>query len=449
MDERESGVEVDRSQSAAVVASAVDDVVLVGSHSGDGLMPRHSLRSFVFFGVLIVIAFVAVALVATSGSDEGQANGSVVDGVCSGGHSPVVFAVDAGSGAPRWQFCSTEAAFAQTIAATADSVFVAVGSPSTGSAELVALDATRGREQWRRGGMRFTLGAGPFVAQGVIVALVGQGADRQVVALDARTGSERWTVAALDFEPIAVTDQMVVVVTRATIAGPVAGPPQSTLRGLDRRTGVERWKTALFYQDNAGVVGPRPPTAVAGSTVVVPTGTPMQAQSAAIDANTGKELWRGVAVDNPSHTGDGVIVGRAHESRGSPVSEVVALDSTTGATLWTAPGEPSYGELWVGGGGALFLQRRGPEGGVVALELDDGTERWIFTASATLYGEPLATTKDSLLLGWERVFGAVSISDGSTKWTFAPPLVGPSWGTGLVTNGRTAFISVSNFPPTD
>jgi len=125
------------------------------------------------------------------------------------------------------------------------------------------------------------------------------------------------------------------------------------------------------------------------------------------------------------------------------------LDATTGKSLWTAPGEPSYGELWVGGGGALFLQRRGPGGGVVALELRDGTERWTFTASPTLYGEPLATTKDALLLGWERVFGAVSIDDGSPKWTYAPPLAGPSWGTGIVTNGRTAFISVSNFAPTD
>jgi outer membrane protein assembly factor BamB len=218
---------------------------------------------------------------------------------------------------------------------------------------------------------------------------------------------------------------------------------------LDRRTGAERWKTALFYQDNASVVGPRPPTAVAGSIVVLPTGTPMEAQSVAIDANTGNELWRGVGVANPSHVGDGVVVGRASASPGSDMNQVVALDSASGATLWTAPGEPSYGELWVGGGGALFLQRRGPGGGVVALELRDGTERWNFTASPALYGEPLATTKDVLLLGWERVFGAVSISDGSTKWTYAPPLEGPSWGTGLVTNGRRAFISVSNFAPTD
>lgn len=193
------------------------------------------------------------------------------------------------------------------------------------------------------------------------------------------------------------------------------------------------------------MVGPRPPTAISGSVVVVPMGT----LSAGIDAKTGKELWRGSGVDNPSDAGDGVIVGRSPGSRNGREGGVVALDAATGTSRWSAPGEPSYGELWVGGGGALFLQRKGPGGGVVALDVRDGTQRWMFTASAALHGEPLATTKDALLLGWERVFGAVSISDGSTKWTYAPPLVGPSWGTALVTNGRSAFISVSNFAPTD
>jgi outer membrane protein assembly factor BamB len=315
--------------------------------------------------------------------------------------------------------------------------------------ELVSLDAKRGNEQWRVNGVQVSIGSGPFVADGVIVALVGQGGNRRLVGLDARRGVERWSSSAVDVELLAVTDQIVVLLERTTQYLPQGGPPPA-VRGLDRRTGAEKWKAGIFYQDNSGVVGPRPPTAVVGATVVLPTfGSPVGSGSAAIDANTGKELWHGVAVDNPSDVGDGVIVGRAPSNGGMRENEVVALDAGTGKTRWTAPGEPSYGELWVGGGGALFLQQRGPGGGVVALELDDGTQRWLFTASPELYGEPLATTKDSLLLGWERVFGAVSIRDGSTQWTYAPPLAGPSWGTGLVTNGRTAFISVSNFAPTD
>jgi outer membrane protein assembly factor BamB len=407
---------------------------------------RRSLRPFVVIAVLIVIGFVAGALVASRGDGQPRANASV-DGVCAGGHSPAMYAVDARSGAPRWQFCSAQPVFSQAIAATTDSVFVAMGSPANGTMELVALDAATGRERWRRSGVRFTMGAGPFVAQGVIVAVAGQGADRQLVALDVRTGADRWSIASLDLEPVAVTDQMVVALARATSAIP--STPLSTLRGLDRRTGAERWKSDLFYQDNSRVVGPRPPTAVAGSTVVVPVGAPNGDQSVAINANTGKEIWRKDRVDNPTHVGDGVIVGRAAQSRNSGNGAVAALDAASGQGLWTVAGEPSYGELWVGGDGALFLQRTGPGGGVVALELRDGSERWMFTASPALYGEPLATTKDSLLVGWERVFGAVSLRDGSATWTFEPPLIAPSWGTSLVTNGRSAFISVSNFPPTD
>jgi outer membrane protein assembly factor BamB len=407
------------------------------------------LRPFVVVGVLIIVAFVAVALVATGGGNQPRAAGSAVDGVCPGGHSPVVFAVDAGSGVPRWQFCSTDPTFALAIDATAESVFVGMGSPTTGIADLVALDAKGGNERWRVDGVQVSRSSGPFVAQGVIVALVGQGETQRLVGLDARIGDERWSLSAGDAELLAVTDQIAVVLERTTQYLAQGGPPPA-VRGLDRRTGTEKWKAAIFYQNNVGVVGPRPPTAVAGSTVVLPAFAPsVGSASVAIDANTGKELWRGARVDNPSDVGDGVIVGRAPMDGGLRESEVVALDASAGKTRWTAPGEPSYGELWVGGGGALFLQRRGPAGGVVALELDDGAERWTFVASTSLYGEPLATTKDSLLLGWERVFGAVSIRDGSTEWTYAPPLVGPSWGTGLVTNGRSAFISVSNFAPTD
>jgi outer membrane protein assembly factor BamB len=428
----------------------VDDKERPAQMNGDtGAMRRRTLRPFAMVAILIVGAFVAAALVATNGSGRDAVAVSAVDGVCNGGHSPAVFAVDAGSGTPRWQFCSTDPAFAQAIAATSDSVFVAIGSPTTGMAELVAVDARRGNERWRVNGVRISMGSGPFVAQGVIVALVGQGGNQRLVALDGHSGDERWSVSAVDVELLAVTDQIMVVLDRTTQYLPQGEPPPA-VRGLDRRTGAERWKTAVFYQDHAGVVGPRPPTAVAGSTVVLPAfAPPVGSASLAIDANTGKELWRGVATDNPSNVGDGVIVGRASGDGGLRESEVIALDAATGKTRWTAPGEPSYGELWVGGDGALFLQRRGPGGGVVALELDDGTERWTFAASAALYGEPLATTKDSLLLGWERVFGAVSIRDGSAKWAYAPPLVGPSWGTGLVTNGRNAFISVSNFAPTD
>src|SRR5688500_15465759 len=113
--------------SAVVVTSTEEDVVPTGSHRGDNaFIGQRSLRPFVWVGVLIVAAFVAIAVVATN--DNGQSSmGSAVDGVCSGGHSPSVFGVDVGSGVPRWQFCSAAPAFAFVLAATTESVFVAVG----------------------------------------------------------------------------------------------------------------------------------------------------------------------------------------------------------------------------------------------------------------------------------------------------------------------------------
>ena len=47
------------------------------------------------------------------------------------------------------------------------------------------------------------------------------------------------TVAVLDSVPVALTDDVVVVLSQARIMGTLAEAPQSTLRGLDRRMWLE------------------------------------------------------------------------------------------------------------------------------------------------------------------------------------------------------------------
>ena len=140
-----------------------------------------------------------------------------------------------------------------------------------------------------------------------------------------------------------------------------------------------------------------------GSTVVIPAGE----QLVAVNSTNGAELWRAARLDHPSGH-DGVVVGRDGDN-------VTALDAATGRKLWSAPGVPSYGEIWALGDGSVYVLSRGDGPGgpvVVAYDLHSGAERWRFIPSALLFGEPMAGGKDVMFVGWEVVAGAVSSPTG-------------------------------------
>ena len=114
--------------------------------------------------------------------------------------------------------------------------------------------------------------------------------------------------------------------------------------------------TDVRFEDLSGVGVARAATAVSGETVVVPTASNL----IAIDAGDGTEIWRGTRLDHPT-AGDGVVVGVVPGANQTPPgsggprdAEIGALDAMTGTSLWSAPGFPSYGELWAIGGGALY-----------------------------------------------------------------------------------------------
>ena len=123
---------------------------------------------------------------------------------------------------------------------------------------------------------------------------------------------------------------------------------------------------------------------------------------------------------------------------------MTALDARTGAPLWSAPGRPSYGDIWVLGDGAAYVS--GERGGVVAYDLRTGAQRWNLTA--LLGAEPWASANGVLYAGWERIVTALSTSDGQPRWTLEVKLVERAWMTALTTNGRSAFVSVDDFAPT-
>ena len=359
--------------------------------------------------------------------------GSSIDidlGVCAGGYSPALFAVDTTSGSLLWTYCPDVAASYEVLFATDSMVYAKAfsGSPADRRYELVAVEASSGKQRWRQTVADQQWAPGSFTGAGIVVVVAGKiagTAAASIIGVDADTGAERWRVPSNGLAPIAHTDDTVVV-------GPAMGAPGG-VGGLDRRTGARRWMNGLRLEDHSGVGVGRAPTAASGNTVVVPAG----AEAVALDAAAGNELWRAPQLDHPSSTND-VVVGKA---RGN----VTALDARTGAQLWSAPGRPSYGDIWVLGDGAAYVS--GERGGIVAYDLRTGAQRW--NLPALLGAEPWASANGVLYAGWERIVTALSTSDGQPRWTVEVKLVERAWMTALTTNSRSAFVSVDDFAPTD
>jgi outer membrane protein assembly factor BamB len=207
------------------------------------------------------------------------------------------------------------------------------------------------------------------------------------------------------------------------------------LRGLDRTTGEERWTSPVRLHDDSGVGVARGAAAVTGNTVIVPAAGKL----VAIDARTGTELWQGQELHRPSAV-EGFVVG--YQGKG-PSPKVIALDSETGETLWTATGRPSYGDLWAIGGGAVSVLEVAP--GIVAYELATGTVRW---RRGDQMGQPQSAVGDAVYVLWESYLAVLSSTDRSTRWEANAPLGSP-WMHSLGSNTGSLFVSVDTLPPGD
>jgi outer membrane protein assembly factor BamB len=238
------------------------------------------------------------------------------------------------------------------------------------------------------------------------------------VGIDEMTGAERWRVAG-STSPIANTGDAVIVADTHPSA-------------LDRSTGKPRWRSDVILQDESGVGVARAATAVSGDTVIVPAGP----ETIAIDGRSGSELWRTEAVHHPAASGSSAV---GYITRG-PATDVRVLDMTTGEARWTAPGAPSYGDLWAIGDDVVTVLDRA--GGIVAYDVDTGDVRWRRDESV---GQPHQTTGDSVINLWGGMLSVLSSADGSTRWSHEKPM-GSDLMSSLAANPATVFVAVNTLP---
>ncbi len=160
---------------------------------------------------------------------------------------------------------------------------------------------------------------------------------------------------------------------------------QEVVAAYDVGTGIERWTVSwdARFEESMGGDGPRATPALHGNTLVALGAT---GELRALDAETGDEIWRANILDDAGAAN--LIWGMA------------ASPSIMGDAVLTAPG--------------------GPNGAVIAYELDTGAIRWRALDAQGAYTAPAVFTLDGLpqivLIGGDQVISLAT--DGSkTYWT--------------------------------
>lgn len=220
-----------------------------------------------------------------------------------------VAAIALEDGRQRWRAIpDVDVASAPTLA---DGTLYVGGSLN--STEVIALDATDGRVQWRfEAGQYATT---PAVADGLVY--VGGGSEHAAYALEADTGEKVWRLSTDDRVWGAPT-----VVDRTVYVGARDG----TLYAVAPETGEVRWETWIGSDVRASV-------AATDETVFVSD----RGTFAALDAADGTERWTVELADwgfapTVSDGGDEVVV--------ADHAEAVCLEAATGEEVWRREGTP-------------------------------------------------------------------------------------------------------------
>jgi outer membrane protein assembly factor BamB len=267
-----------------------------------------------------------------------------------------------------------------------DAVYVAFDG------DLVKLALGDGDEAWTVDAGHASQSA-PAVHDGVVYLTVwngGESVPRGLVAVDAADGDERWR---------ALTDNDINTAPTPTddavfVGGGFENPEVAAVE----HDGTVRWRHDL------GEYAAAP--AVVDDRVVYATGE--SASVVALDAETGDRVWTrpvdGRTTAAPTAVDESVVV--ADET-----GTVRRLDATSGEEQWHATVDGRIQRsVAVGDGRAVVAH----EGGVAALSLADGDERW----RTEVDGDPTAPilTDDAVLVGAGRAVIVLSRADGAERW---------------------------------
>lgn len=284
---------------------------------------------------------------------------------------------------------------------------------------------------WRYDAGTPTMNSSPVIVDGVIYG-TGTGEPGGLFALDAVTGEELWH---------AETDGYV---TGAPAVGEDAvyvGTWGQTIQAVDRKTGDVRWRLDIEHR-----IGNAAPTLANGTLYVATHGYgPLvgggeencEAPAViALEPDTGDERWRYDAFDAKDHieTTPAVANGRVVFTN---EGIVYALDAATGTKRWQQQTE-SHTELspTIVADRVIVGGRSADGAAVIALDLQNGAERWRTAIDANNFGVSPAVADGVVYAAatqlkpcpdhdddcepeiWGKLY-ALGLADGAVRWSTA------------------------------
>lgn len=324
-----------------------------------------------------------------------------------------VYAIDPETGDRKWKATFEDVWFERpTVSGATVYVF---GSKDV----LYALDTATGDERWRYAGAK-NVGT-PTVADGTVFL----GGDEQLVALDAETGTEQWvygTDAGICYSP-------------AVRGGRVFaneyewGRSDPELRAFDTQTGEQLWTYEYPYDCELARAEPT----VGGGTVYVGGGShdidDGLGRVIALDATTGETVWSWVGDELMNQT-----MALAHDTLYVPVKGAfTALDAKTGAERWQFAIDPDDRNPMARidrfsppavAGDTVYVG--GYDAGVYALDAHTGKCHWRY-ALGEMYrasSQP-AVVDGTVYVACDHLYALAETGDPSVKANFVFKNTGP------------------------
>lgn len=281
-------------------------------------------------------------------------NGTVY--VAVGGPADLL-AVDANTGTEQWRF--DEGGAMRSSPAVADgTVYVNSLDPN-----VYAVNASTGQEQWN-----FTTGgdgrSAPVVANGTVYVGGGSG-DNDVYALNATTGAKKWNFTTGNN-----------VLTSPAVANGIVyvGSDDADMYALDAETGAKVWSFSTGSQIRSS------PT-VANGTVYFGS---FDFNVYAVDAEAGVERWNVTTGSLASDSSPAVANGTVYVGDGD--NNVYALDADTGTKQWNFTTGDFIESSPAVVNGTVYVGSR--DDNLYALDADTGEREWNFTAGARVHSSP-------------------------------------------------------------
>ncbi len=326
---------------------------------------------------------------------------------------PAINALDGATGKLRWSY-TTNADLADASPVLADGVIYLAGKTS-----LIALNASDGKLLWNTSVPDNTgivaEGNGIVFAQFFTTANDG-GLKTSLVALNASTGKTLWNYQFQNGEGNLLADGVLYGSDTLTPFGTPTSPNGSFLLALNGSDGSLKWKTTqesgyltpisavqgLLYADNS-----------------FPMGGPETIE--AYNISDGSLAWK-----YPSDTGHAAYLGLQNNTLyvwnngGNTGPLVVALNASTGATIWQSEVDPSLQVFADLTPQAVYLGDGG-DNSLTALNAVDGKQLWktplgASSGSASAVVTAAAAVDGTVYLSYPGGFAALNASTGAIKW---------------------------------